>query len=409
MVALVVSLLLSLVQGVLLFCLGYQVFLALVSVRRPQAPRAPSAPRTRFALAIPAHNEGMVLSATLAQLGQQDYPAELFDVHVVADHCTDHTAEVAQQGGASAHIRDSLPRGRKAYALQWLLDRLVGEERGYDAVAIFDADSLVAPDFLRIMDRYLRAGREVLQGQHIVSNPEDSRLAAVAAVDMRLNNRLRNQSRRNLGFACRLMGDGMVFGVEVLRRYGWLGETLIEDREQGYELLLRGIRATYVPEARSFGQAASSWRRAQPQRLRWYRGVVDMQRRLAGRLLAGALRARSLAVLDGAIELLMPSYTFLLAVSVVNLGLVAGLAWLVPGVSGMLKVGGSALLCAGWVLYPLLGLLVDRAPGWAFQALLLGPAYLVWRLWISVLVRLRPDKIAWVRTRRREEQDGVSL
>jgi cellulose synthase/poly-beta-1,6-N-acetylglucosamine synthase-like glycosyltransferase len=276
-------------------------------------------------------------------------------------------------------------------------------------VAIFDADSLVDPDFLRVMDGHLRTGGRVLQAQHIISNPEDSPLAAMAAVDMRLNNRLRNQSRRNLGFACRLMGDGMVFDVQVLRRYGWLGETLIEDRESGYELLLRGIRATYVPEARSYGQAASSWRQAEPQRLRWYRGVVDMQRRLAGRLLAGALQSRSLAVLDGAVELLMPSYTFLLAVSMVNLGLAAALAWLVPAVGGMVGVVGSALLCVGWGLYPVLGLMVDQAPAWAFRALLLGPAYLVWRLWISVLVRLRADRIVWVRTRRREERDQVNL
>jgi cellulose synthase/poly-beta-1,6-N-acetylglucosamine synthase-like glycosyltransferase len=405
----VASLLLSLVQGVLLFCLGYQYVLAMASMRRLQPAHVERQPGTRFAVAIPAHDEGSVLPATLAQLRRQEYPAELFDIHVVADHCTDNTVEVARQGGAIAHVRDSLPKGRKAYALQWLLERLVGQEPGYDAVAIFDADSLVAPDFMRIMDGYLRAGRELLQGQHVISNPGDSPLAAMAAVDMRLNNRLRNQSRRALGFACRLMGDAMVLDVQVLRRYGWLGETLLEDREHGYELLLRGIRAHYVPEARSYGQAASSWKQAQPQRLRWYRGVVDVQRRLAARLLAGAVRSRSLAVLDGAVELLMPSYTFLLAVSIANLGLAAGLAWLLPAVQGMVGVAGSALLCVAWGLYPVLGLLVDRAPAWAFRALLLGPAYLAWRLWISVLVRLRADKISWVRTERREERDQVTL
>jgi cellulose synthase/poly-beta-1,6-N-acetylglucosamine synthase-like glycosyltransferase len=408
-VALLASLLLAVVQGVLVFCLGYQYFLALASIRRPRAASATGPARTLFAIAIPAHDEGPVLPATLTQLGKQAYPADLFDVHVVADHCTDDTAEVVQQGGGIAHVRDSLPKGRKAYALRWLLERLLRQEPAYDAVAIFDADSLVAPDFLRIMDRHLRSGKEVLQGQHVISNPEDSPLAAMAAVDMRLNNRMRNQSRRNLGFSCRLMGDAMVLDARVLRAYGWLGETLIEDREHGYELLLRGIRAHYVPEARSYGQAAGSWQQAQPQRLRWYRGVVAMQRRLALRLLAGAMRARSLAVLDGALELLTPSYTFLLALSIVNLGLTAGLAWLVPAVRGIVGLTGSALLAVAWGLYPLLGLIIDRAPAWAFRALLLGPAYLVWRLWISTLVRLRGDRIAWVRTRRREEGDGVAL
>jgi hypothetical protein len=280
------------------------------------------------------------------------------------------------------------------------------------AVAIFDADSLVDPGFLRAMDAEVQAGRQVLQGQHLISNPQDSLLAAMAAVDMRLNNRLRNQSRSNLGFACRLMGDAMVFDAGLLREYGWLTESMAEDREYGYELLLRGIRARYVPGARSYGQAASSWRQAEPQRLRWYGELAAMQRRLAGRLLAGALarrvaqRARSVALLDGAMELLMPSYSFLAAASAVNLALVAGLGWLLPEVRGLLGVAGAAGLLAAWIAYPLAGLLADRAPGWAFRALLVGPAYLVWRLWISLLVRVRGERIAWVRTARREELGG---
>jgi hypothetical protein len=112
-------------------------------------------------------------------------------------------------------------------------------------------------------------------------------------------------------------------------------------------------------------------------------------------------------VLDGALELLTPSYTFLLAVSIVNLGLTLGLRLLIPAVHGFMGITGSALLCVAWGFYPVLGLIIDRAPLWAYRALLLGPAYLIWRLWISVLVRLKADEIPWIRTRRREETDQV--
>lgn len=401
------SLLLALLQGVVLFCLTYQYILLVASIHQPRPAAATFPPRTRFAIAIPAHNESSVLAATLAQLQKQDYPQDLFDVHVVADHCADDTAKVVRQAGGNAHERDSLPKGRKAYALQWLLDRILGEEFSYDAVAIFDADSWVDPDFLRVMDAHLSANMEVLQGQHVISNPQDSILAAMAAVDMRLNNRLRNLSRRNLGLSCRLMGDAMVFDARILRDHGWLGESMTEDREYGYELLLRGIRAYYVPQARSYGQAAGSWKQAEPQRLRWYQGMVGMQRRVAARLVGAAARSRSPILLDGALELLMPSYSFLAAMSVVNLGLVAVGSALLPSIRSLLGVAGSVLLVVSWVLYPVVGALIDRAPGWAFRALLLGPAYLVWRLWISVLVHLRGDRIAWVRTQRREEVDRV--
>ncbi len=403
----VASVLLIVLQGVLLFCLAYQVVLVLASIRQSKLPEHAD-PLTRFAVAIPAHNEAAVLSATLLQLLRQNYPRELFDIHVVADHCTDDTAQVVRQQGGIAHERSSQPVGRKAFALQWLLERILALDPPYDAVAIFDADSLVAPDFFAVMDRHLRAGMRVLQGQHLISNPEDSVLAAMAAVDMRLNNRLRNQSRRNLGLSCRLMGDAMVFHAGILREHGWLGESMTEDREYGYELLLRGIRVYYVPQACSHGQAASSWRQAEPQRLRWYQGAVGMQRRLAGRLLAGAVRSRSLVILDGAVELLMPSYSFLVAASLINLGLVLGMDMLLPSARGLLGMAGSLLLLIAWGLYPVAGLIADRAPAWAFRALLIGPAYLLWRLWISMLVRLRGDRIGWVRTRRREETNRLA-
>lgn len=407
--AVAVSVLLSLLQVGLLLCLGYHYFLAVASIREPRVPGDPSRPVTRFAVAIPAHNEAAVLPATLAHLGAQRYPPDLFDVHVVADHCTDDTVRVVHDGGAVAHERDAQPKGRKAYALQWLLARILDEDARYDAVAIFDADSHVAPDFLDVMDRYLQAGEQLLQGQHVVSNPQDSMVAAMAAVDMRLNNRLRNQSRRNLGFACRLMGDAMVFDASILRARGWPTDSMIEDRELGYELLLRGIAAGYVPQARSFGQGASSWKQAKPQRLRWYRGMASIRRQLARRLVGKVVRQPSAMVLDGALELLMPSYSLLSGMSVLNVGLVAILAFLGSEVRDILGVTGSALLVAAWALYPVVGLIIDRAPVWAFRALLLGPVYLAWRLWISILVRLRGDRIAWVRTRRREEIDHTGL
>jgi len=225
----------------------------------------------------------------------------------------------------------------------------------------------------------------------------------MAAVDMRLNNRLRNQSRRNLGLSCRLMGDAMVFDVGVLRAYGWLAESLTEDREYGYELLLRGFRVRYVPEARSLGQAASSLSQARPQRLRWYQGLVAMQRRLAAPLLRGAFRSRSPVLFDGLLELMIPSYSFLFTTSAVNALLVMACSILLPSVRGLLGSAGSVVLFVAWAMYFWLGLLIDQAPIWAYRALLLGPFYLVWRLWIAVQVRLRGDRIAWIRTRRREE------
>jgi cellulose synthase/poly-beta-1,6-N-acetylglucosamine synthase-like glycosyltransferase len=407
-VAIVASGLLALTQTVLLLCLIYQYYLALASIDNPEVPYSPTRYRGRFAVVIPAHNEAAVLPKTLAQLQKQTYPSDMFDVHVVADHCTDGTTEVVRESGCVLHERHQLPKGRKTYAVDWLLGRILDHSPTYDAVVVFDADSLVDRQFLMNVSAYLSAGEPILQGQHIISNPEDSFLAALAAVDMRLNNRLRNQSRRNLGLSCRLMGDAMVFDTHILRRHGWLAASLTEDREYGYELLLRGHRVCYVPEARSFGQAASSWGQAQPQRMRWYQGQIAMQRRLAIPLLRGALHSRSFRLFDGFLELTMPSYSFLVVVSLLVLGLESLFANLLPSVHGLLGSGGSFLLFVAWGLYFWLGLVIDQAPGWTYRALMLGPVYLFWRLWIAVRVRLGGDSVEWIRTPRREEVDHAT-
>ncbi|MFN8496839.1 MAG: glycosyltransferase family 2 protein [Anaerolineae bacterium] len=132
--------------------------------------------RTRWAIAIPAHNEETVIGRTVAGLRQMDYPADLYAIHVVADHCSDETAEVAQAAGAVAHERADGPRGGKGQALRWLFARLLDGDghdnaAAYDAVVVFDADTQVDAGFLKAMDACLAQGATAIQGQHRISNP----------------------------------------------------------------------------------------------------------------------------------------------------------------------------------------------------------------------------------------------
>jgi cellulose synthase/poly-beta-1,6-N-acetylglucosamine synthase-like glycosyltransferase len=191
--------LLILIQAVVAIGLLYQYLLLFAGgSRRERAGTSPHKSFLRFAIAIPAHNEAMVIGATVARLRQMDYPPELFDVHVVADHCDDDTASVARVAGAFAHERQDGPRGRKGFALEWLLNRILDDAKNYDAIVVFDADSQVMPDFLSIMDRALAGGASVVQGHHRIVNPSSSIFATLADADMRLNNRMRNQAKENL-------------------------------------------------------------------------------------------------------------------------------------------------------------------------------------------------------------------
>src|SRR5262245_11617787 len=131
---------LLLLQAPLAVMVAYLDILSLAAVLWQRAPR-PVDPRFRFAVLIPAHNEELLLPRLLRSLAALQYPPDLFDVHVVADNCSDHTAAVAANAGATVHERlsDEMARG-KGFALRWLLERLRCQKPGYDAYVVLDAD-----------------------------------------------------------------------------------------------------------------------------------------------------------------------------------------------------------------------------------------------------------------------------
>lgn len=383
--------------------LAYLYFLLLAGGRRAAGSGAPSARPLRLAIALPAHNEEAVIAASVRRLLQCDYPRDAFDVHVVADYCSDATAAAASAAGASVHERGEGPRGRKGYALGWLFGRLLADAKAYDAIVVFDADSRVDPAFLWHANAALQSGSAVIQGRHVISNPDASTFSALADADMRLNNRIRNQAKSNLGLSARLMGDAMVFHRSVLEAHPWLAaSSLAEDREYGIHLAGQGICAAYAPQAVSAGQATTGWTDAGPQRLRWYGGVFELQRRYVGPLLAAAVRRGNLAALDLALDLLLPPFSSLaiLAAGAAVVSTALAAAGLAPW---SVVVAAAALLLLA-AAFPVIGLAAEHAPASAYRALLHGPAYALWRAGIGLRAALRRGNVPWIRTQHTEEK-----
>src|SRR3569833_4510380 len=115
--------------------------------RRPH--RQPvDGPLPRLAVVIPSHNEADVIRASLLSLARQDYDAELFDVIVVADNCTDDTAEIARRIGVTVLDRQHDALRGKGHALNWAINHLLDVDPTPDAYVIVAADTEVATNFL---------------------------------------------------------------------------------------------------------------------------------------------------------------------------------------------------------------------------------------------------------------------
>jgi cellulose synthase/poly-beta-1,6-N-acetylglucosamine synthase-like glycosyltransferase len=389
------------ISEILLFLLavplGYLLVLAIGAIRSAPMPGTYSrSPSTRFMIVIPAHNEAVVIRTTVSRLLAVDYPSHLFSIHILADHCSDTTAEIARQAGAVVHERNEGPRTGKGAALSWLFQRILKKGQ-CDAVVIFDADTRVDPEFLRTMDWRLAQGDKVIQGQHVIRNPDQGWFPALTWAMFLIDNRFQNLGRSNLGWSAKNMGDSICFRVDILLQLGW-GEGLTEDYYLRHKLLLNGIRIVYEPAAVGYGEAPISWSQARAQRARWLRGTHDSSQQFLRRLLVEGVKNRNLAMLDGALQASLPSYSTLSVLSLMVLMIQVLINFLIVYIFPLPLIGSWAAMVLTLLIYPLVGLALERAPIRAYIAILLGPYFILWRTWLAFISRFGRKQVTWIRT-----------
>jgi cellulose synthase/poly-beta-1,6-N-acetylglucosamine synthase-like glycosyltransferase len=351
-------------------------------------------PSHRFLILVPAHNEERLLPSLLANLHQLDYPAALYAVHVVADNCTDQTAALARARGAVAHERADQERRGKGYALQWLMQQLWASAEPHDAVLILDADSIVSPNFLTVMDTRLSRGERAIQAYYAVRDPQSSWSASLRSVALAALHYLRPLGRMPLGGSAGLKGNGMVFAAEIVREYQW-SASLTEDIEYHMALILSGQRVTFAPDAIVWAEMPSSLKAARTQNVRWERGRQEMVRQYVPRLLRAALARRSFLLFDSAVEQIIPPFSLVAAASL--LLLVGALA-----LQSVPAIFMGAFLLVGQAVYILVGLGLSGAPRKVYQALLYAPIFIVWKVWLYLRVLIGLDRKGWTRTARND-------
>jgi len=382
----------------LLIPVGYLLLLALGAIRSASTleiyHRSAS---TRFMIVIPAHNEASVISATVSRMFAMDYPAYLFSIHIVADHCSDNTAGVAREAGAVVHERNEGPRTGKGAALSWIFQRILKKEQ-CDAVVIFDADTQVDCEFLRVMNWRLTQGDQVIQGQHIICNTDQGWFPALTWAMFLIDNRFQNFGRSNLGWSAKNMGDSICFRVDILRRLGW-GDGLTEDYHLRFQLLLKGMRIVYEPCAIGYGEAPLTWSRARAQRARWLRGTHDTSKRFVKHLFVEGIRRRNPAILDGAMQASFPSYSTLSLLSLILLMIQVSINYFIKPIFPWPLIGAWVVVVGILMIYPLVGLALERAPVRAYITILLGPYFILWRTWLAFISRFRGKQVTWIRTK----------
>jgi cellulose synthase/poly-beta-1,6-N-acetylglucosamine synthase-like glycosyltransferase len=357
--------------------------------RRPEPATLP-----RLLFLVPAHNEEQLIADCVRSLRALRYPADRSAVFVIADNCSDRTAERAVANGAVCLERHDPARPGKPRAIAWALTQVPLDR--HDAVIIIDADTTVDSGFARALSQAAPLEHKVVQAYFDVANPDDSALTRMAAVLASANFRCAYPLKQRADVNAPLLGNGMGIGVGVLAAHGWKAFTIAEDWELYARYTAAGVPIEGVPDARLFAQEASSLGQSSTQRQRWTAGKLTVLVRHLGAL----LRSRRIGVhqkLDAAAELSAPG-------PVLHLGVVtaASLAIILVG-----PPGAAWLLVALWIpvlrlsTYALIGLAAQPDPLSAAVAFLFLPAYAAWRLATAVIsLKMVGDK-PWVRTARR--------
>lgn len=343
---------LLLLAALFLFLPVAMLFLECIAALSSAARPSVSAERPRHvAVLIPAHNEALGIAAMLQALLPELAPDTR--AVVIADNCTDATAQITRRFGVTALERDDPKHIGKSYALAYGMEFLAANPP--DVVIILDADCLIAPGALDRIARLAYASARPVQAVYLLDPPPNARPAhLLSAFAFRVKNLVRPAGLARLGMPCFLMGSGMAFPWDDMRTAPLGSGKIVEDYWLTVELAGRGHLPLLDADARVLGRMPASARGARTQRTRWEHGHLDTILHGAPRLASVAWRQKRLAPLWLMLDLSVPPLSllvtvwggnFALSIGAYGLGFsVAPLAW--NALNGVLLV--SAIVAAWW-------------------------------------------------------------
>ena len=223
----------------------------------------------RFIIALPANNEESVIGNLIKSLQMQDYDKSLYDIYVIADNCTDGTANVARENGAIVYERFDADKKTKGYALNWFLDKMKDKKEDYDALLVFDADNVVDKNFLNVMNKKLCQGEVLVQGYRDIKNPTDTWVSGGYAIFYWTMNRLYHLARYNMGLSPLINGTAFMVKWDILIDEGWNTKTLTEDIEFALINISKGVKLGWAKDAIVYDEQPLTFKQSWKQRERW--------------------------------------------------------------------------------------------------------------------------------------------
>ena len=282
-----------------------------------------------------------------------------------------------------------------------------------DAFVFIDADTLVSPNFLTVSDHLLQKGEKAIQAYYSVLEPQSwnssLRFAALAVLHY-----LRPLGRTLLGGSAGLKGNGMIFASDIVKNFDW-SSSLTEDIEFHMSLLLSGQKVAFAPDAIVLAEMPETLENAASQNERWEQGRIEMARKYVPQLLSKAFtfnkethqKKQTYALLDAAMEHLIPPFTIVVGLSVVLTAVSIFGVFLANQLStataiARLNLSFSLFSVVSLFLYLISGLILSKASKEIYLSLLFAPGYIFWKFILYFRVLFGNQQQEWIRTARND-------
>ncbi|MFU0469166.1 glycosyltransferase family 2 protein [Gardnerella vaginalis] len=262
----------------------------------------PDAPMDKhYAVLISARNEEAVIGNLINSIKEQTYNQDFIDIWLVADNCTDKTAQVGRDAGCNVLERFDKKNIGKGYALSFLLDHIMekGKDKIYDAYFVFDADNRLDKHYFEEMNKGFHAGFQILTSYRNSVNLSDNWVSSGSALWFIRESRFTNNSRMLFGSSCHVGGTGFMFSREIMHRNrGWKFHLLTEDLEFTMDSILHGDRVGYCGSAVLYDEQPVSFSQSWRQRLRWSKGFLQVFRYYGSALIKHGIQERDFSSVD---------------------------------------------------------------------------------------------------------------
>ncbi|MGF1499421.1 MAG: glycosyltransferase family 2 protein [Elainellaceae cyanobacterium] len=373
--------------------LALECFAALLSPKPDFSSAQPPAAPVDLAIIMPAHNEAAVIRPTLETLKAQLEPGQR--LIVVADNCTDETAQIARSLQVEVIERFDAEKRGKGYALDYGLRHITDQP---PTVVIFvDADSEVEAGTIASLAQMAIATQRPVQAVYTMETPpQPSPKDVVSAFAFKVKNLVRPLGLRQLGQPCLLTGTGMAFPWSVIRSVELASGNIVEDMKLGFDLAIAGYSPVLGLNAHVIGRLPQQADAATSQRTRWEHGHLKTLLTYGPQLFRQAIQQRRLDLLALAFDICVPPLSLLVVlwfgVTVVTLlAALVGLSW-IPAAFAL--AAGGLLVAA--ILTAWAGFARTELP---IGVLLQVPLYVLWKIPLY-LKFLGGGQSTWVRTER---------